>query len=92
MLDLLKNPDHWKATRSREERYTFSVEFDLSPRYNIALTQQVLTIGQTREGERKAATGAASASSCGGQVSVIFGELLAVEQNPAAPHSLVRTT
>ena len=66
MLDLLKNPDHWKATRSREERYTFSVEFDFSPRYNIAPTQQVLTIGQTREGERKAATGAASASSCGG--------------------------
>ena len=26
MLDLLKNPGLWKATRSREERYTFSVE------------------------------------------------------------------
>ena len=66
MLDLLKNPDHRKAKRSREERYTLSVEFDFTPRYNMAPTQQVLTIGQTREGERKAATGAASASSCGG--------------------------
>lgn len=26
MLDILKNPNHWRATKSREDRYTFSVE------------------------------------------------------------------
>ena len=54
MLDLLKNPDHWKATRSREERYTFSVEFDFSPSYNIAPTQEVLTIGRHAKASARA--------------------------------------
>lgn len=36
------------------ELFAASVELDFSPRYNIAPTQQVLAVGQTRVGERKA--------------------------------------
>lgn len=36
------------------ELFAASVELDFSPRYNIAPTQQVLAVGQTRAGERKA--------------------------------------
>jgi putative SOS response-associated peptidase YedK len=37
------------------EYFGVADDLDLSPRYNIAPTQQVLTVGQTREGGRKAA-------------------------------------
>jgi putative SOS response-associated peptidase YedK len=37
------------------EYFDLSDDLDFSPRYNIAPTQQVLTVGQTRTGERKAA-------------------------------------